>query len=479
MTIWRGWTMPDRQVRAAAVPQGRFAVVMLAVSLLSIEFLAGMQRYLSQTVLPLMASELDGADLYGPLDAAAQAPMFLMMPIGAWLLSRFQVGRLMLSFTAVTVVGAVLCATAPSMGVFIAGTAIRGLAAGALATIGIAAISRGLPRRSRQLVLAGMSGIWVISSVFGPVYAVAASSLLGWRWAMLVYLPLLLLARMMIARYMPERADALAREQAPWGWSIVLAIGSAVLALPLGVWSVAAVLVGGGLMLWATAVLLPSGTFRASRGRRAGLSALLVTSAVYFGATMVLSVVAYDSFGIGAQRFGYIIAAPGLMWAIAGLWTGSHPALGDDAFQSRFLAAAAAITTGLATILATTLVAVSTTQAFVGLLVGAALLGVGMGWMYPDLLGRCLTEPGEGDGISEDRMAAAIVLAESVGLALATTLAYAWLGSGFGFVDDPLQRAQLLYFALLPLAAFMIYRLSAASRLGIEVGAVSSEQSGA
>lgn len=70
------------QAPAAQVLHGRFAVAMLSLSLVFIEFLAGMQRYLSQTVLPLVAVDLDGARLYGPLDAAAQAPMFLMMPVG-------------------------------------------------------------------------------------------------------------------------------------------------------------------------------------------------------------------------------------------------------------------------------------------------------------------------------------------------------------------------------------------------------------
>ena len=428
------------------------------------EFLAGMQRYLSQTVLPLVADELHGAHLYGPLNAAAQAPMFLTMPLGAWLLSRYAVGRLMLVFTMVTVAGAGLCATAQSMGVFIGGTAVRSAAAGALATVGMGAISRGLPPRYRQLVLAAMSGIWLFSSVLGPVYAVAVASTLGWRWAMVLYLPALLVARFVIARSMPERSQAVADESAPWSWSILLATGAAVLALPIGAWSAAALVAGGGLMLWATAAILPAGTFRASSGRRAALTALLLTAAVYFGASMVLSVVAHDAWGLEPRQFGVIIAAPGLLWAVAALWSGSHPALADRAFRRRAVPAGATIGAGVAVLLGTTLVADGRSAAFVGLLIGAALLGAGMGSLYPDLLGRCLSEPDHDDGITQDRMAAAVVIAESVGLALATTAAYTWLGTGLGIVDAPIERARLLYAALLPLAVVMVYRLAAAGR---------------
>lgn len=447
----------------AVTNRGRVAVIMLAVSLLSVELLAGMQRYLSQTILPLVASELDGAHLYGALDAAAQAPMFLMMPIGAWLLSRFRIGQLMLSFTALTVVGAAVCALAQSMEVFIAGTAIRALASGALATVGMGAISRGLPPRYRQLVLAGMSGVWVISSVIGPVYAVAVSSVFGWRWAIVLYLPLLLLARMMIARYMPERSEEVPPEKAPWKWAVVLALGAVVLSLPVGAWSAAVVLAGAGLMLWATAVLLPVGTFRAAHGRPAGLSALLVTAAVYFGASMVLSVVAHDAFGLEAGQYGFVIAAPGFLWAVAGIWCGSHPAVGG-AFRRRVMLGGAAVAVGVVALLATTLAADTEATAFVGLLLGAAVLGVGMGSLYPDLLGRCLTQPEPGDGISQDRMAAAVVLAESVGMALATTLAFTWLGAGLGLDSDPVQRSQVLYVVLSLLALLMLNRLAAASR---------------
>ncbi len=78
-------------------------------------------------------------------------------------------------------------------------------------------------------------------------------------------------------------------------------------------------------MLRAAWTLLPARTFAASSGRPAGLSALMVSAAVYFGASMVLSVVAHDAFGLEARQYGFIIAAPGVMWAIAGLWCGVPP----------------------------------------------------------------------------------------------------------------------------------------------------------
>jgi hypothetical protein len=174
-------------------------------------------------------------------------------------------------------------------------------------------------------------------------------------------------------------------------------------------------------------------------------------------------VVAHDAFGLEARQFGFIIAAPGVMWAIAGLWCGAHPATGES-FRRRVVPAGCVLAFGVVVLLATSLLAHGDGSALAGLVLGAGLLGAGMGALYPDLLGRCLSQPEHDDGITPDRMAAAVVLAESVGMALATTAAYTWLGTGFGLVDAPLWRSQILYVALVPLAVLMVNRLAAASR---------------
>ncbi|WP_087508682.1 MFS transporter [Cellulomonas iranensis] len=442
----------------------RRAIVALTASLLTIELLAGVQTYVTQTVLPLLVADLGGAHLYGPLDAAAQAPTFLMLPAGAWLLARFRTDRLLLWFTALAVVGSATCALAPSAGVLLAGTAVRAVAAGALATVSMGAIVRGLPARHRQLVLAGLSGTWVVSSLLGPLYAVAVAQHLGWRWALVLHLPLLVAARAVAARCVPSEPAAGAGERVPWGWAVVLAAGSLTLALPVGPWSALAVAVGAALMLRAAAALLPAGALRARRGRPAALSALLAVASAYFGATAVLSVVGHDALGLAPHAYGLVVAVPGLAWAVCGLWTGAHPALDDARFRRRGARAAWGLVAGAAVVAVTGALADRPALVLAGLLVGAALLGGGMGSLYPDLLGRCLARPDPDDGLSDARAATAVVLAEAVGLALATTAAFTWLGSGLGLVHEPRTRVVVLYAALVAVALVAARRLAAAAR---------------
>lgn len=423
--------------RLRHTPRGPAAA--LAVALLAVELLAGVQAYLSQTVLPLVADELGGRSLYGAVGVAGQATLFLTLPLGGWLLTRYRVGPLLLWGTALSALGSVLCALAPTMLVFVVGTGVRGLAAGALATVSMGAVSRGLPPRLRQLVLGGMAGTWVLSSLAGPIYAGWVSATLGWRWAMVLYLPVLVLVRLLVIRSLPPRHEGATPTTAPLTWSLVLALGAVVLAVPAGRWSLLLVVVGTALLILAARRLLPDGTLTAIPGRPAALAALAVVSGAYFGSTSILAVVAHDAFGLSAAALGTVIAAPAFVWAWVGLWCGAHPAASRRTFRRRSHGAAISLAAGVVTLTLTVHLAPSAGAALVGLGAGAAACGLGMGLVYADLLGVCLTEAP--DGITGDAAAAAVVLAEVIGTALTTTVALTWLGTGFGLVEDVRARA--------------------------------------
>ena len=117
----------------------------LALAVLVVELLAGMQVYLNQTVLPLLATEMDARNTYGLVTAAAQVPSFLTMPLGGAMLTRWRPDRLMTALTALLVAGAATGALAPSIEVYVLGEILRGLAAGALATATMGAMVVGLP----------------------------------------------------------------------------------------------------------------------------------------------------------------------------------------------------------------------------------------------------------------------------------------------------------------------------------------------
>ena len=141
----------------------------LAMAVLVVELLAGMQVYLNQTVLPLLATEMGARNTYGLVTAAAQVPSFLTMPLGGAMLTRWRPARLMTVLTTLLVSGAVVGALAPNIGFYVLGEILRGLAAGALATATMGVMVTGLPDAWRRLCLAGGSGMWVVVALVGPV----------------------------------------------------------------------------------------------------------------------------------------------------------------------------------------------------------------------------------------------------------------------------------------------------------------------
>src|SRR5690349_18280083 len=153
-----------------------------------------------RTVVPIVGADLDAHEYYGVVTGTAQVAMFLTMPLGPWLLQRFRVERLLLDLTWLSVGGGVVSAVAPSVGVFVLGRAASGLASGALATVSLSAIVTAMPPAWRRAVLAGYNVIWVVASLVGPLYAGWVTSHVSWRWALVLYLPLLVVARAVIAR---------------------------------------------------------------------------------------------------------------------------------------------------------------------------------------------------------------------------------------------------------------------------------------
>ena len=246
----------------------------LALAVLVVELLAGMQVYLNQTVLPLLATEMGARNAYGLVTAAAQVPAFLTMPLGGAMLTRWRPARLMTALTVLLVVGAVVGALAPTIEVYVLGEILRGLAAGALATVTMGVMVEGLPDAWRRLCLAAGSGMWVVAALVGPVYASGVSASWGWRWALVAYLPLLIAARAVMAGQIHDlRLDDETDhdETVPWLPALAMAAGVAIIGAlrASSSWFWPGVAGGTALVLWSCSRVLPAGTLCLAVGRRA------------------------------------------------------------------------------------------------------------------------------------------------------------------------------------------------------------------
>jgi MFS family permease len=404
----------------------------LAAALLLVEFIAGMQTYLLRTVLPIIGSDLNAHQYYGVITGINQVTMFLTMPLGPYLLHRFRVDRLLLHMTWFSLAGGIVSATAPSVGVLVLGRAITGLASGALATVSLAAIVTALPAAWRRAVLAGYNVMWVVSSLLGPLYAGWVASVLSWRWAFVLYLPLLVIARTAIARQLRGSMQAGRRARLTLGSAFVLASGVALLSIVglQGLHAGVAVVVGAAgtaLALLAARRLLPAGTLSLRAGRPAAVATMGLLTGAYFGAAGIIAIVVHDLLDGTTGDETIVLAGGGLGWAVAGLAASRWPAQAARAYIRRSALGAGLLAVGL---LATgaALLADGTASRVEVVLVGWTVAGLGMGLMYLDTLNHIVEVPPEVDGVSAAQAAAGAILVEAVATAVMATLTTAVVG---------------------------------------------------
>lgn len=409
----------------------------LAAAVLVVELLAGMQTYLNQTVLPLLATDLGARRHYGLITAAGMVPTFLTMPLGGFMLSRWRADRVMSVLTGALVAGAVTGALAPGVGVYVLGEVLRGLAAGALATVGMGVLVMALPEAWRRLCLAAGSAMWVVSSLLGPAYAASVSSALSWRWALVGYLPLLVAARAVMARQVRDLRVADEPQSPPVLPALVMALGvgaiGAVASSSAWFWPVGCA--GTAAVVWACARVFPPGVMRLEPGRRAAVAALAWLCSAYFALDYLIAPAAHDVLGLGPGPIGWALTAAGLSWSVVAMWCGAHPARLARTYRLRTGAGAAAMAAGGGAMAVT----LAGGAPWWVLHVGCSLAGMGMGATHQDTVIRCVTAPTElgapHDGIAPTQAATSVAIAGSAGAAALGTLVTAFVSPTDAGVD--------------------------------------------
>lgn len=115
--------------------RGRFLIALLLA-----EFGAAMQGIAYSTVLPVIARDLDGFGLFGATIAAGNVAAVLLLSFAPRILGRVRPRVVLLAATALYVLGVVLTVIAPTMEWVLAGTIVRGIAAGLFGGFGMGAI---------------------------------------------------------------------------------------------------------------------------------------------------------------------------------------------------------------------------------------------------------------------------------------------------------------------------------------------------
>ncbi|MHB8398975.1 MAG: MFS transporter [Candidatus Limnocylindrales bacterium] len=403
--------------------------LVLTITLVAFEALA------VATVMPVVARELGGLDLYGWVFSAFFLGNLVGIVVVGGLIDRGGLIRPFVGGLTLFGIGLAIGGLAPSMPILIAGRLLQGFGAGAIAPTAYVAIGRSLPVHLRARMFATLSTAWVLPGVVGPAIAGIVAVQATWRLVLLGLIPLIVVSGTLAVaglRDVPAidpaatRAEhaAATRSRRRLPWAILLSVGAALtlagLTDPTTPLAIAVVAIGLVVGVAAFRSLVPPGTLRA-RGRLP--SAVLVrgfATFTFFAVDAYVSLLLVGWRGISPAAAGIALTAATVSWTV-GSW-----------IQARWigrLGAARFVRTGLAItvlgIAATALVIVPSVP--VAWAVPAfALAGFGMGFAYSPLSLVVLAEAAAG---AEGGATAALQLADTLGTALGTGVSGAILAA--------------------------------------------------
>lgn len=334
------------------------------------------------TVMPTVARRLDGVGLYALSFAAPLASGVVgMVAAGGWSDRRGPARPLALAL-ALFSLGLLVCGTAPTMEVLVAGRVLQGLGGGALTVCLYVLVGLVFPPALQPAVFASFAAAWVLPSLFGPSLAALVADLVGWRWVFLGVVALVALAALLVVpalrRVVVEPAD----QRFPTGrllWALTAA--AAVLGFELLGSRHGALLAGAGAAFLVAVValrrLLPAGTLVAGRGLPAVIATRGLLSAAFFCAEAYIVFVLQEQWGQSAARAGLALTVVGVVWAAA---SQVQSRLGARVSHAAAMAWGTALvlagTVGLALVVAADLHPALAVAAYVG-------AGAGMGFGYP------------------------------------------------------------------------------------------------
>ncbi|HEY0807496.1 MAG TPA: MFS transporter [Pseudonocardiaceae bacterium] len=378
---------------------------MVAVGIVALEFAAAVTTFVSSTLLPTVARDLHAHGHLGLLLAGSILGLFVALPLAARIVHGIGTARTLTVGLVAYVAGAVVAATSRSPVVFAAGQFVGGFAGGLLAVFGISSVIRHLDYRLRIRVIAASSAMWILPALVGPAATLALEHAFGWRWTLLLPMPIVLIGRLLVARVV-RADDAGEGRPRPLGRTLLVPIGVAALMFGTSWWPV----VGAVIAVAGVSTIMPAGTVRLARGVPAALGAMTLFATGYFGADSLITVLLTDSYHTSLARAAIVLSAAPLAWAVTSLLV---PRIVRDGRRPPAALGLALAACGVTTLAVTLLVSTSFVVALVAWTVG----GIGIGLAYPGLYLIC-TSTDRATELDATELATAVITAEAFGALL-------------------------------------------------------------
>ena len=383
-TARAGLTVIDRLLIGLVLAIGLYAFDDLALS----------------TMLPSVATELAGDELYGASFLAFLLSNLASLVAAGYWIDRVGVVRPFAVAITLFCAGLLLGMLAPSMTVFVVGRALQGLGGGAIQAVVSAVIVIVWQGAARQRAISWATTSWMVPALVGPVIAGGVSQHGNWRYVFAGLMVLTLLTQALVLPRLPragrERTGAAEGTPLPLravhdALGVALGTGIALFGLNRGGYAGTAVLVLGVAVLWRPLqASLPVGFWVARSTLAAALLLRLFACAVFFGLEAWLPWTLQRTGLASPLVAGLILSASATAWTAATWWVdGALPRVG--ALRILWIASALMLLgSGLACLALNHYASIS--LAFLAW----AIAGLGMGLCYPVVatLAMGCAEPG-------------------------------------------------------------------------------------
>jgi len=281
---------------------------------------AGLQTLLVTTILPSAVRDIGGIQLYGLVFSGYMLAGIVSIPASGAEADRHGPARPIFRHSGYFLVGTVIAALAPSMPHLAVARLIQGYGGGALYSLAYGIVPRVYPPHLRPKMLSLLSGVWVVTGLLGPPFGALLANTVGWRWAIAVAIPTLLLACAVLTariRHLPPENTSGRQRLSP---AVVLMVGSAVFVagLSTGGWGWVAALGGLALAFPAANQLIPPAMRRGLFGTALVLSFGLNMS--FFTADSFLPLMLTSVRGTSLATAAAVVTAAAISWFPGSLW---------------------------------------------------------------------------------------------------------------------------------------------------------------
>ena len=384
----------------------------LTAGLLILEALVAVHSLVVATILPDVRLELGMVELYGLVFTASSLATISAIPVAGRAVDRLGARRVLLPVLALFATGLLIAAAAPTMPVLLVGQFLAGAGGGGLYALSLGTVAKTYPDRLRPRVLALLATMWILPGLVGPPIGAALASTVGWRWAFLAPLPVLLAGWLLIT----PALDLVPHEEgrhvtAPIRWAAQLMVGAALVFTSLTIvrpWALALVAAGLAIAVPALRRIVPPGTLRAAPGVPAAALAAFLLSFGFLAVDAFLTLMLTEVRGQSLAAASIAVTGATVSWSLGSMWqsgradrtplarlvvVGTIPVLIGSA------AVASALWTGVPLIVA---------------YAGWALVGAGMGVVFPTIPLAAMRHAGAGEESSE---LSSVLLMDMLGVA--------------------------------------------------------------